>query len=311
MSNETASRSSAESSGPMREALLRTTASLAAAISLLERTPKAKKVAPSDKMFDQMLVDYRNSLEAARAALASQPEQPAGLAQSPASSELADKIERLSHEATAAPWQSRGMGGHSTLLAKTPPAHNRRVPIAYGHKPENGYSIGLPFSYEEPGMPGQITRGDFVEFSHRDAELIATLINAAPEIVSALRSASRIPAETEIALQQEIISRQAEITDLRSAKENHFNEVVRLTNELKEAKDEAIVLREARDLAVQNRNHWQEEAERRLALVESLAGSLRQVLKAAEDGDEMTAVSMAEAALSKLDSSTSRETDNG
>ncbi len=45
-------------------------ASLAAAISLLERTPKAKKAAPSDKMFDQMLADYRKSLEAARTALA-------------------------------------------------------------------------------------------------------------------------------------------------------------------------------------------------------------------------------------------------
>ena len=42
-------------------------ASLAAAISLLERG--GKKAAPSDKMFEQMLVDYRNSLERARAAL--------------------------------------------------------------------------------------------------------------------------------------------------------------------------------------------------------------------------------------------------
>ena len=45
-------------------------ASLAAAISLLERGGKAvKKAAPSDKMFDQMLDDYRASLERARAAL--------------------------------------------------------------------------------------------------------------------------------------------------------------------------------------------------------------------------------------------------
>ena len=45
--------------------------SLAAAISLLERGGKqAKKAAPSDKMFDQMLVDYRNSLERGCAALA-------------------------------------------------------------------------------------------------------------------------------------------------------------------------------------------------------------------------------------------------
>lgn len=55
---------------PMRGPLIDVVASLAAAISLLERTPKAKKAAPSDKMFDQMLADYRKSLEAARATLA-------------------------------------------------------------------------------------------------------------------------------------------------------------------------------------------------------------------------------------------------
>ncbi len=44
--------------------------SLAAAISLLERGGKAaKKAAPSDKMFDQMIADYRASLRRARAAL--------------------------------------------------------------------------------------------------------------------------------------------------------------------------------------------------------------------------------------------------
>lgn len=48
-----------------------TASSLAAAISLLERGGKAaKKAAPSDKMFDQMLTDYRNALRQARAALA-------------------------------------------------------------------------------------------------------------------------------------------------------------------------------------------------------------------------------------------------
>jgi septal ring factor EnvC (AmiA/AmiB activator) len=43
-------------------------ASLAAAISLLERG--GRKAAPSNKMFDQMLVDYRNSLERTCTALA-------------------------------------------------------------------------------------------------------------------------------------------------------------------------------------------------------------------------------------------------
>lgn len=46
-------------------------ARLAAAISLLERGGKAaKKAAPSDRMFDQMLVDYKASLERLRTALA-------------------------------------------------------------------------------------------------------------------------------------------------------------------------------------------------------------------------------------------------
>lgn len=52
-------------------AIIGVMASLAAAISLLERTPKAKKAAPSDKMFDQMVVDYKASLERARGAIRS------------------------------------------------------------------------------------------------------------------------------------------------------------------------------------------------------------------------------------------------
>ena len=59
----------AEAAGEVKsdDVLIRVLASLAAAISLLERTPKAKKAAPSDKMFEQMLIDYRNALEAGRA----------------------------------------------------------------------------------------------------------------------------------------------------------------------------------------------------------------------------------------------------
>jgi hypothetical protein len=49
----------------LRGALTDTSASLAAAISLLERSPKT--AAPSDRMFDQMLQDYRASLGRARA----------------------------------------------------------------------------------------------------------------------------------------------------------------------------------------------------------------------------------------------------
>lgn len=53
-----------------RDPITHAVASLAAAISLLERTPNAKKAAASDKMFDQMLADYRVALKNARAALA-------------------------------------------------------------------------------------------------------------------------------------------------------------------------------------------------------------------------------------------------
>lgn len=53
----------------IREALKHALASLVAAISLLERTPRAKKAAPSDKMFDQMIADYKAAIEQGRAAL--------------------------------------------------------------------------------------------------------------------------------------------------------------------------------------------------------------------------------------------------
>jgi hypothetical protein len=46
-------------------------ASLVAAVSLLKRGGKAaKKAAPSDKMFDQMILDYERAIEQGRAALA-------------------------------------------------------------------------------------------------------------------------------------------------------------------------------------------------------------------------------------------------
>ncbi|MDB5177540.1 MAG: hypothetical protein JWN75_1208 [Candidatus Saccharibacteria bacterium] len=51
---------------PRDEILIRTMASLAAAISLLERTRTARLAAASDKMFDQMLTDYRKALHDAR-----------------------------------------------------------------------------------------------------------------------------------------------------------------------------------------------------------------------------------------------------
>lgn len=56
-----------EQADALREALLGTTASLVAAISLLERG--GKKAAWSDKVFEQMLVDYQASVDSARAVL--------------------------------------------------------------------------------------------------------------------------------------------------------------------------------------------------------------------------------------------------
>jgi len=47
-----------------REALMTVLASLAAAVSLLERSPKT--AAPSNKMFDQMVSDYKGALENGR-----------------------------------------------------------------------------------------------------------------------------------------------------------------------------------------------------------------------------------------------------
>ncbi len=55
--------------GTGRDAYVGVLASLAAAISLLERTPRAKKAAASNKMFDQMVADYKKALETGRAAL--------------------------------------------------------------------------------------------------------------------------------------------------------------------------------------------------------------------------------------------------
>lgn len=63
-------------SNPVTDALMGTAAALAAAISLLERTPAARKSAPSDTMFRMMLDDYRKALEAARSVLKSPAETP-------------------------------------------------------------------------------------------------------------------------------------------------------------------------------------------------------------------------------------------
>lgn len=68
---QNARKNVAGSSKPLTDALTGTAAALAAAISLLERTPAARKAAPSDTMFRMMLDDYRTALETARTVLKS------------------------------------------------------------------------------------------------------------------------------------------------------------------------------------------------------------------------------------------------
>ena len=60
-------RAQARRIAELEAALKDATVRLVAAISLLERG--GKKAAPSNKMFEQMLVDYKNGVERARAAL--------------------------------------------------------------------------------------------------------------------------------------------------------------------------------------------------------------------------------------------------
>lgn len=62
-----------EGSANTREPIAHAIASLAGAISLLEHVPNAKSKAPSDKMFQKMLEDYRTALKNARDRLADSP----------------------------------------------------------------------------------------------------------------------------------------------------------------------------------------------------------------------------------------------
>ena len=64
---ETAEAALAETRERLEEAAKDALASLVAAVSLLKRS--SKKAAPSDAMFDQMIVDYEASIDRTRAAL--------------------------------------------------------------------------------------------------------------------------------------------------------------------------------------------------------------------------------------------------
>jgi hypothetical protein len=59
---------------PTRDVFMEVLASLVAVVSLLKRG--GKKAAPSDKMFDQMILDYERAIERGRAALAQSDAEP-------------------------------------------------------------------------------------------------------------------------------------------------------------------------------------------------------------------------------------------
>ena len=113
-----------------RDAYIGVLASLAAAISLLENTPRSKKAAASDKMFDQMVADYKKALDEGRAALSAAP-----VAQEPVAyqyraciagkwgdwTDLHQSVEGFRN----GPWKSRLENGTCelrALYAGTPPA---------------------------------------------------------------------------------------------------------------------------------------------------------------------------------------------
>ena len=101
-----------------------------------------------------------------------------------------DAIRALAEGATKGPWKSRPCGGCSVLLAPTPPAHNLTRPLAYGYRPEEGYSIGMPFLIG-PGEPGyeDRVRHDFVEFSHADAAFLSAARNNITKLLDIAQAA--------------------------------------------------------------------------------------------------------------------------
>jgi hypothetical protein len=72
MTDEKRRQSNAE---PARDIFMEVLASLVAAVSLLKAG--GKEAAPSDKMFDQMILDYERAIERGRAALAQSDAEPA------------------------------------------------------------------------------------------------------------------------------------------------------------------------------------------------------------------------------------------
>lgn len=103
--------------------------------------------------------------------------------------ETVKRLRELAEKATPGPWQSRGLGGDSILLA---PTHKWNKPYII---PEHGYPLALPRTYEtarEDGSPE--TRVDFSSagFAHDDARYIAAANPAAiSSILDALEGLER------------------------------------------------------------------------------------------------------------------------
>lgn len=89
----------------------------------------------------------------------------------------------MSEKHSPLPWKRVPIGGDSMVVVSAPPALNQpETAIAY--KPENGYSVALPFFDDSNGR--KEVRYDFVCFSHADAALIVHSVNLLPELVKAL-----------------------------------------------------------------------------------------------------------------------------
>jgi hypothetical protein len=92
-----------------------------------------------------------------------------------------DQLEKLYNKATPGKWEYRAMGGASTVLCEQKPVrHDTGVP-GFGYS-DRRYCLGYVFVDDENEV-----RRDFILLSHDDAELIAALRNAAPELIQRVR----------------------------------------------------------------------------------------------------------------------------
>ena len=153
----------------IREALKHALASLVAAISLLERTPRAKKAAPSDKMFDQMIADYKAAIEQGRAALSTTPPQ--------------DVMEGIALDAETI----------QTLLDLLNPLHGSLDEQTYNEKIKENFDA--PREYEHHVMVTWGQEGDLSQavriLEDRKSQIASGLVTAAHPDEAAIRADER------------------------------------------------------------------------------------------------------------------------